>query len=81
MILKMRRELENNCSEKKTFLYSQNFSAEISSLLLAPHNGISLPLEVRNNLKQGFVDMNSMLPGDLFVSHIIHIFVSYMYFS
>lgn len=64
----------------KLFLCFQSFCAESSSLLLVSHTKISLPSEVRNSLKQVFVDINSTLPGALFASHIIHIFVSYMYF-
>lgn len=65
----------------KLFLCFQSFSAESSSSLLVPHTKISLPSEVRNSLKKVFVDINSTLPSALFASHIIHIFVSYMYFS
>jgi hypothetical protein len=74
-------KLKNSWSEKKSFHYFQSSFAESSPLLLFPDTGISLLSEISNGLNGAFVDTNSMLPGVLFVSHIIHIFVFYMYFS
>lgn len=76
-----RLKLENNCRKKKSFHYFRNFCTESSPLLLFPDTGISLLSKISNSLKGTFVDMNSMLPGALFVSHIIHIFcILYVFF-
>lgn len=76
-----RLKLENNCREKKSFHYFRNFCTESSPLLLFSRYWISLLSKISNSLKGTFVDMNSMLPGALFVSHIIHIFcILYVFF-